>query len=73
MSSGTGASAINNDLIEIFLMEKFHWLPQDIAKIPYKKIQKYFIIEKYKDAGISDKRRTEEVKRELSPKIKKRR
>jgi transposase len=73
MSNGSGASAVNRDLIELFFIEKYHWLPQDIMRIPYKWIQKYFIIEKYKDAGISDKRRTEEVKKELAPKNKKRR
>jgi hypothetical protein len=72
MSNGHGGSAINNDLTEIFLMEKFHWLPQDIAKIPYKKIQKYFTIEKWKDAGISDKKSTQEMIKQLAPKNKKR-
>jgi hypothetical protein len=34
---------LENDLIE-----EFHWLPQDIAKIPYKKLQEFFLIRKTK-------------------------
>ena len=40
------ASALNRDLIEIELMERYNWLPQDIAKIPYKRLQRYYIIKR---------------------------
>jgi len=32
-------------------MEEYHWLPQDIAKIPYKSLQKMFIIQRQKMAA----------------------
>ena len=38
------------EIIEFELIEQYHWLPHDIEKIPYKKLQKIFIIEKQKNA-----------------------
>lgn len=32
-------------IVERDLMEKFHWTPQEIAKIPYKWIQKFYLFE----------------------------
>ena len=34
----------NRDIIENFLMEEFHWTPMEISEIPYKAIQKMFLI-----------------------------
>ena len=31
-------------MVEAMLMEEFHWLPKEIAEIPYKTLQKFFII-----------------------------
>jgi hypothetical protein len=43
------ASAVNRALIENDLIEEYHWLPQDIAKIPYKKLLEFFIIRREKN------------------------
>lgn len=48
--SGANAPAVIRDIIENELMEEYHWLPQEIAKIPYKKLQKLFLIKKQKSA-----------------------
>ena len=39
------------EIIETELIEEFHWLPSDIDKIPYKKLQKLFIIRREKGAA----------------------
>lgn len=46
--SRSTAPAVARDIIEAELMEQYHWLPTDIAKIPYRKLQKLFIIKKQK-------------------------
>lgn len=37
------------ELIELSLIERFHWLPTDIAKIPYKTLQRFWVAEYEKD------------------------
>jgi hypothetical protein len=31
------------------LIEEFHWLPQDVAKIPYRKLQEFLIVRREKN------------------------
>ena len=52
---------LNRDLLEMDLMEEFHWLPQDIAKIPYKKLQTFLIIRKQKNEAQSAKVQLESI------------
>ena len=40
---------LQREIVEGELIEAFHWLPQEIAKIPYRKLQKLFMIRKEKD------------------------
>ena len=42
------ASAVSRALIESDLIDEYHWLPQDIAKIPYKKLIEMLIIKREK-------------------------
>jgi len=46
---------LTRDLIEIDLVKTYHWLPQDIARIPYKWLQKYYFIEKLRKEAIETK------------------
>lgn len=48
MSSGRSASVVSKALVENDLIEEFHWLPQDIEKIPYKSLQMFYLIRKAK-------------------------
>jgi len=48
MGKGKVSSAMNSSIIENDLIEEFHWLPQDIAKIPYRKLQEFFLIRREK-------------------------
>jgi len=52
--SGANVSAkdplITRSIIECQLIEEYHWLPQDIAKIPYRKIQTILAFKKQKTA-----------------------
>ena len=36
------------EMTELFLIEEYHWTPKQIAEIPYKKIQKLFLIKAQK-------------------------
>ena len=63
--SGTTEPAISREIMENDLMETFHWLPQDIAKIPYKKLQKIMLIRKHKNESIHAKAQMEKTKKEF--------
>jgi hypothetical protein len=43
-NSGSGRVAAPTEVVELSLMEKFFWTPQEIDEIPYKKIQEMFLI-----------------------------
>lgn len=62
MSNGRSASVVSKSLIENDLIEEFHWLPQDIDKIPYKKLQMFFLIRREKNAARDSKRDVDENK-----------
>lgn len=67
MNPRSNASAeINQDLIEKHFMEEYHWTPMQIAALPYKWVQRYFIIDKYKSVAIDTKRQVDEFKRQNS-------
>ena len=53
--SGTTAPAIARKIIETELIEEYHWLPDEIAKIPYKRLQEHFLIKKQRNANIQTK------------------
>lgn len=38
-------------------MDAYHWLPHEIAKIPYKKLQKIFLIKGQKNRTMNQKER----------------
>ena len=44
MSKGSTTPAIKRAIIETELIEEFHWLPQDVKKIPYRNLQEFYII-----------------------------
>ena len=64
MGKGSYEPAINRALIENDLIEEYHWLPQDIAKIPYRDLQRYFIIRAAKTEARHAKTQVEEYKKE---------
>ncbi len=38
-------------MLERELIEKYHWTPNQIAKIPFKWLQEYYMFEKAKSSG----------------------
>ena len=58
------AHAVSRALIENDLIEEFHWLPQDIANIPYKKLQEFLLIKREKDAARQARREVDSFKEE---------
>lgn len=40
----------SKEIIEMFLIEQYHWTPKQINEIPYKKIQQIFLIINQKHA-----------------------
>ena len=64
--NGGGADdpAITRDILENELMEEYHWLPKDVAEIPYKKMQKILLIKKQKNAIMENKLNVEKLKRD---------
>lgn len=66
MNPKADVSAINRELLEIELVERFHWLPQDIQNIPYKWLQKFKLIERQKEEAINTKQQIDEFKRKMN-------
>ena len=56
---------MNRDLIEFELIEQFHWLPQDIAKIPYKSLQKFFLIRQHKQIGLETQKGIDQANKDM--------
>jgi len=46
-------------------MEEFHWTPQEIAQIPYKKLQKILILRNQRGVALEAKDNLEKAKRDL--------
>jgi hypothetical protein len=61
--NGRGAPAIARAIMENDLIEEHHWLPQDIAKIPYRQLMMYYLIRRAKSNAMENKRKVDEVKR----------
>lgn len=62
MSSGRSASAVSRSIIENDLIEEFHWLPQEIEKIPYKKLKMFYLIRREKSAARQTKAALDEMR-----------
>jgi len=56
---GSVSPAIRRAIMENDFMETYHWLPQDIKKIPYKDLQIYFLLRKQRTETISAKKQFE--------------
>jgi len=72
---GTGfnsSAELNRELVEFQLIEEFGWLPQDIAKIPYIWLQKFFLIRRQKSVTLQQKAEREAKKSVAAKKINRR-
>jgi len=54
--------AVSRKIVETELIEEYHWLPQDIAKIPYKRLQEHFLIKRQKNANAAQKMQVQKFK-----------
>jgi len=64
MGKGRSSSVISRAITENDLIEEFHWLPQDIAKIPYRQLQMFFIVRREKVAARNAKVAVDALKRQ---------
>jgi len=69
MGKGKHSSAITRAVIENDLIEEYHWLPQDIAKIPYRKLQEFFIIRREKANARNAKVAVANFKKEVNSSV----
>jgi hypothetical protein len=63
---GSTVPAISRKIKESQLIEEYHWLPQDIAKIPYKKLQELELIRSIKNKGIQQRQAIAKAKQQNS-------
>ena len=47
---GMSNAPASKEIIEMYLMEQFHWTPKQIGEISYKQIQKIFLIVNQKNS-----------------------
>jgi hypothetical protein len=62
--NGRGNSSIARAIMENELIEDHHWLPQDIEKIPYKSLMKYYLIRRTRSEAKESKLVVDKFKRE---------
>ena len=62
--SGSTEPAVTRKIIESELIEQHHWLPQDIAEIPYKRLQEHFLIVKQKNVVTQSKANIQKAKQQ---------
>lgn len=60
--------ALMRKIVEIELMNEHHWLPQDIAKIPYKEMQYYYAIRRQRTEASVQKPQVEAIAAEARAK-----
>jgi hypothetical protein len=53
---GSGQLAAPPELIEVYLMEKFHWTPMQIDEIPMHRLNKLFFVMQQKENSESSVR-----------------
>jgi len=63
---GNKLHAPAREIMEISLMEEFHWTPQEIAKIPYKTLQRINLVRNQKHAVQQTKANIDKFKSEQS-------
>lgn len=56
------SAEVQRDLVEFDLIERFGWTREEVLKTPYKWIQKFYIFQKAKEAGVQDRRGVNELK-----------
>lgn len=63
---GNKTVAPAREITEVSLMEEFHWTPQQIAEMPYKKLQKIILIMNQKNIAHQTKSNIEKTKTNFS-------
>lgn len=64
--SGVSKNApATREVIEVFLMDEFHWTPDEISKIPYKKIQKLLAVRSAKHNAQEARVEMDNVRRQM--------
>jgi len=66
MGKSKTTSAITKAIIENDLIEEFHWLPQEIAKIPYRKLQEFFLVRREKNNARRAKAAVDSFKQQVN-------
>ena len=61
-SGGKASVSAMRKIIEVSLMEEFHWTYSEIQQFPYKRLQELFVIRNQKQAAMETKRHIEEFK-----------
>jgi hypothetical protein len=70
MGSGQATAVdqdIMRDLVELNLIESYHWTPEYIASLPYKWIQKHNHMKRAKNIAIDSKAQIQKVKSQNRP------
>ena len=62
MSNGKSASNMSEAILESDLIEQYNWLPQDIARIPYRNLQMLNLIANVKHSSRASKREVDALK-----------
>jgi len=63
-TGGKASASATKKIIEVALMEEFHWTYDEIQKTPYKRMQELFVIKSQKQSAMEEKRSIDQFKRE---------
>ena len=65
-TGGKASVPATRKIVEVGLMEEFHWTYDEIQQMPYKRLQELFLIKQQKQMAIETKHNIDEFKREHS-------
>ena len=63
-AGGKASVPATRKIVEVALMEEFHWTYDEIQQMPYKRLQELFVIKKQKQETLERNNNIEEFKRE---------
>jgi hypothetical protein len=66
--NGSTSPAITRSILELNMVEEYHWLPQDIKKIPYRDLQIYSIIRKQRTETVHAQSEIKNIKNQSKTK-----
>lgn len=61
--------SISRDILECQIIDEYHWTPQEVSKVPYKKLQKLLLFKRQRTEATQNKINISKFKSEQGSKV----